>query len=113
MFTIVTGGNYRVFGPQATMIADNNQLAVALLMMLPLANYLRGQVADKRIAHLLLAGMVLTIIAIIGTYSRGAMIGLSRARFFRATSRPQQDFLFRYSWPRRGIDLELHAGTFL
>jgi probable O-glycosylation ligase (exosortase A-associated) len=77
LFTIITGGNFHVLGPPSTIIGDNNQLAVALLMVLPLANYLRGQVADKRIASLLMAGTVLTIIAIVGTYSRGALIGLA------------------------------------
>ena len=76
IFTIVTGGQYRVSGPAATIIGDNNQLAVALLMALPFANYLRSQIADKRIAGLLLAGILLTVISIIGSYSRGALIGL-------------------------------------
>ena len=76
LFTIVTGGHYHVFGPAATIIGDNNQLAVALLMVLPFANYLRGQVADKRIVWILLAGIALTVISIVGSYSRGAIIGL-------------------------------------
>jgi probable O-glycosylation ligase (exosortase A-associated) len=77
LFTILTGGHFHVLGPPSTIISDNNQLAVALLMVLPLANYLRGQVADKRIASLLIAGAVLTVIAIVGSYSRGALIGLA------------------------------------
>jgi probable O-glycosylation ligase (exosortase A-associated) len=76
LFTIATGGHYHVNGPEGTMIGDNNQLATALLMALPLANYLRGQVADRRVSHLLLAAMGLTVIAVVGSYSRGALIGL-------------------------------------
>jgi putative inorganic carbon (HCO3(-)) transporter len=76
IFTIMTGGNFHVYGPPGSIIADNNQLAVALLMTLPFANYLRSQIADKRIAGLVLAGMLLCVIAIIGSYSRGALIGL-------------------------------------
>lgn len=76
LFTIATGGHYIVLGPPGGPIRDNNQLAVALLMALPLANYLRSQVADKRIAWLLRAAIVLSVIAIVGTYSRGALIGL-------------------------------------
>lgn len=76
LFTILSGGHFRVYGPAGTVIADNNQLALALLMALPLANFLRSQVADKRIAFLLMAGMALTVVAIIGSYSRGALIGL-------------------------------------
>lgn len=76
IFTIVTGGNFHVQGPGGTIIADNNQLAVALLMTLPFANYLRSQIADKRISGLLVASILLTVIAVIGSYSRGALVGL-------------------------------------
>ena len=77
LFTIITGGNFHVMGPAGTAIGDNNALAAALLMALPFANYLRGQVADKRIAFVLMVSMILTIIAVVGSYSRGAVIGLS------------------------------------
>jgi probable O-glycosylation ligase (exosortase A-associated) len=82
LFTILTGGHFHVNGPAATQIGDNNQLATALLMVLPLANWLRGQVADKRISLLLMGGIGLTIIAVIGTYSRGALIGLGALGLF-------------------------------
>lgn len=76
LFTIATGGQNHVLGPAGSMINDNNQLAVALLMVLPMANYLRSQSKDKRIRLALLGGMVTTVISVIGTYSRGAFIGL-------------------------------------
>ncbi len=77
LFTIATGGHNHVMGPSGSMIADNNQLAVAMLMTLPLANYLRGQSTDRRARLLLLGGMILTTLAVIGTYSRGALVGLA------------------------------------
>jgi putative inorganic carbon (hco3(-)) transporter len=77
VFTVITGGHNHVYGPDNTIISDNNQLAVALLMSLPLANYLRIQTADKRLKALLLAAIVVTVIAVLGTYSRGAVIGLA------------------------------------
>ena len=76
LFTLLTGGNYRVFGPPDTVIGDNNQLAVALLMVMPLANYLRSQLKNKYLAVLLVLASVATALAILGTYSRGALIGL-------------------------------------
>ncbi|MGH6876652.1 MAG: putative O-glycosylation ligase, exosortase A system-associated [Rhizomicrobium sp.] len=76
IFTLATGGHFHVEGPPETIIADNNQLAVALLMTLPIAYYLRTQTANRLVASGLLAGIVLTIIAILGSYSRGAFIGL-------------------------------------
>jgi probable O-glycosylation ligase (exosortase A-associated) len=59
------------------MINDNNHLAVALLMSLPLAQYLRNQTVDRHVRLALLAGMIVTVIAVIGTYSRGALVGLA------------------------------------
>ena len=75
-FTIATGGHFRVTGPEGTLISDNNLLGVGLLTSLPLANFLRGQVADKRIQIGMMIAMGLTALAIVGTYSRGAFIGL-------------------------------------
>ncbi len=76
LFTIATGGVYHVVGPEDSMIADNNQLAVALLMALPLANYLRRTSANRWISIGLAVAMGLTAIAILGSYSRGAYLAL-------------------------------------
>lgn len=81
IFTIVTGGHNHVLGPSGSMISDNNQLAVAMLMTLPLAHYLRNQSADKRVRMMLLGGMILTALAVVGTYSRGALVGLAALGF--------------------------------
>ena len=77
IFTLISGGGSHVLGPQGTIIGDNNQLALALLMTLPLANYLRGQSANPWIRRLLLVAMGFTVVAILGTYSRGGFIGLA------------------------------------
>jgi probable O-glycosylation ligase (exosortase A-associated) len=77
IFTIISGGGSHVYGPGNTIIGDNNQLALALLMTLPLANYLRTQSAKRWVSLMLLAGMAMTVIAILGTYSRGGFIGLA------------------------------------
>jgi probable O-glycosylation ligase (exosortase A-associated) len=82
LFTLVTGGHFHVFGPPNSMIADNNMLAVALLMTLPLANFLRTQVASRLIAWIFIGCSILTIVAILGTYSRGALIGLAALGVF-------------------------------
>jgi putative inorganic carbon (HCO3(-)) transporter len=76
IFTILNGGTNRVFGAENTIIGDNNQLALALLMALPLANYLRRHSANRYISWALGGGMVLTLLAVVGTYSRGAFIGM-------------------------------------
>lgn len=76
LFAIMTGGNFRVWGPPDSIIGDNNQLATALLIALPLMNYLRLQSAHSVIRKGLVAAMVLTLIAVLASYSRGALVGL-------------------------------------
>jgi putative inorganic carbon (hco3(-)) transporter len=77
LFTIATGGSYRVFGPPSTIIGDNNQLALALLMALPLMEYLRTTVSSWWISQILLGSMVLMGASILGSYSRGAYIAMA------------------------------------
>ena len=77
LFTIATGGRYKVWGPESTIIGDNNQLALALLVTLPLAGYLRLRVSSKPLSVLLGISIVLTAISIIGSYSRGAYIAMA------------------------------------
>jgi len=76
-FVLATGGNYVVFGTAAGNLADQNQLALALAMVLPLLNYLRLHSADPWVRRGLLIAMVLSVFAIVGTYSRGGLIGLA------------------------------------
>jgi len=76
LFTIMTGGKYRVWGPDDTFIADNNSLALALIVILPLLQYLRTTVTNRWVNLGLLGSMALTIVSILGSYSRGALVGL-------------------------------------
>ncbi len=81
LFTLVTGGHAHVLGPSQSIIGDNNQLALALLMCLPLANYLRLHSEKKWVRFLLLASMVIVFISILGSYSRGAYLALLALAF--------------------------------
>lgn len=76
IFTIINGGSYRIFGPAHTMIADNNHLAAAMLVALPLMNYLRLQSRHPIVRQVLLVSIVLSVFAVVGSYSRGALLGL-------------------------------------
>ncbi|CAH1385710.1 putative O-glycosylation ligase, exosortase A system-associated [Candidatus Nitrotoga sp. M5] len=75
IFTILKGGAFRVQGPPGTFIAGNNEMALALLMTIPLIRYLHLQETRKWLKQGLGAAMVLTIIATIGSQSRGALVG--------------------------------------
>lgn len=76
IFTIMTGGAFQVLGPDQTMIADRNHIAVGLLVSLPLMNWLRMQARHHVVRVGLLAAMFLTLLASIGSQSRGALVSL-------------------------------------
>lgn len=75
-FSLLTGGGYRVWGPPDSMVQDNNHLAAAMLITLPLMNYLRMQSAHRGVRTGLWFAMGFTLMAILGTQSRGALVGL-------------------------------------
>lgn len=77
IFTIVKGGVHRVQGPYGTFIAGNNELALALVMTIPLIRYLHLQETNKSIKTALAGGMLLTAIAAFGSQSRGALVALA------------------------------------
>ena len=76
IFSILTGGNYRVYGPPLSIIEDNNQLAAAMLVTLPLMNYLRMHSRHNLVRWALAGAMALTLLATVTSYSRGALLGL-------------------------------------
>jgi len=76
IFAMVTGFQYRIWGPLDTFIADNNALGLALVMIIPLAYYL-WQTSNRRwIRWALLGLMVLCAIAALTTKSRGAFLAI-------------------------------------
>lgn len=77
VFTLAQGGANHVLGPPGSFIADNNALALALCMTLPLMRYLQLHSSSKFARVGLGFGMLFTGIAILGTYSRGGLIGLA------------------------------------
>ena len=75
-FVILTGGVFRLYGPDKSMIADNNDFGLALDMTLPMFFYL-SQTEEKRWVRWSFGVVFLiTILAIFFTYSRGALVGL-------------------------------------
>jgi probable O-glycosylation ligase (exosortase A-associated) len=76
VFTMMTGGGGHVVGPPTSMLVDNNNLALALCMTLPLMNYLRLQAETKLVRTGMLLAMIATTFGALGTYSRGGFIGL-------------------------------------
>lgn len=76
LFTIATGGAHRVLGPPDTIIEDRNHIAVALLFVIPLMNWLRMHSQHAAVRLGLAVSMALTLFAAIGTQSRGALVAM-------------------------------------
>lgn len=81
LFSILTGGAYRVWGPESSFIYDNNHLALALTMVLPLMYYLSTQATMKLMKWGLLGAILLTLGAIMFSYSRGALLACAAMMF--------------------------------
>lgn len=73
----LTGGSGRVLGPAQTLIADNNDFALALVVVIPILNYLRITSVNPIVKLACLMVMLMAVVAIIGTGSRGGFIGLA------------------------------------
>jgi probable O-glycosylation ligase (exosortase A-associated) len=90
VFTILQGGVNHVVGPAASFIADNNALALALCMTIPLMRYLQLHSSRKFLRVALGVSILLTGIAVLGTYSRGGLVALavvSGALFLKSRGR--------------------------
>lgn len=74
IFTLASGGTSHVVGPPFTYIGDNNALALAMVTALPLVWYLRLQAQKKWLRFGITGVAVLTVMAIVGSYSRGALV---------------------------------------
>ena len=88
IFTILHGGQNMVLGPPGSFIEGNTEIALALVMILPLMRYLQLNAANKWIQRGLGIAMLLAGLSIIGSYSRGAFLaGAAMAGFLWLKSR--------------------------
>jgi probable O-glycosylation ligase (exosortase A-associated) len=77
LFTLATGGSYRVWGPEGTYIGGNNEVALALVMVIPLMRYLQLCSKTKWVKNCLIVSMVLCAVAALGSQSRGALLAIA------------------------------------
>jgi putative inorganic carbon (HCO3(-)) transporter len=82
VFTLASGGTFRVWGPSGSFIHDNNALALALLMTIPLMRFLQLQLANRWARWAMTASMVLVAAAVLGSHSRGALLGITAMALF-------------------------------
>ena len=76
VFVFLTGGSYRIYGPAASKIADNNDLGVALTMMVPLLIYLAQRYTHPYLKWPMRGLIGFTVIGDLFTYSRGALLAI-------------------------------------
>ncbi len=74
IFVAATAGSFRVWGPPDSFIGGNNEIALALLMILPFMWYLRSQSSNRWLRHALVIAILLCVLSIISSYSRGAFL---------------------------------------
>jgi len=76
LFGLATGGNFRIWGPPDSFVYDNNDFGLALNMTIPMLFYLPREVKSPRLRKLLWVSFYCSILAVILSYSRGALLGL-------------------------------------
>jgi putative inorganic carbon (HCO3(-)) transporter len=82
LFTLLTGGSYRVWGPPSSVIEDNNAFAVAAVMVVPMLAFLVTQVENKWMKWGLILSIPLSVLASLGSQSRGALVAICAMLLF-------------------------------
>lgn len=77
IFTLMTGGNHRVWGPGG-FIEGNNEIALAIILVIPLIYYISLTAPPnwKWMKRALLVAMGLCAAAALGSHSRGALLAI-------------------------------------
>ncbi|MDA5193588.1 putative O-glycosylation ligase, exosortase A system-associated [Govanella unica] len=84
IFTLLSGGTARVWGPPETFFEDNNQFALAITMLLPLIRYLQLQTTNKYLRWITIGMFITGLFSIFGTQSRGALIAVVAMALYMA-----------------------------
>ena len=82
VFVIFSGGGEGLRGPLSSFISDNNTLALAMVTITPLLVYVTTRAKTKWVKRAAMAMVALTMLAAIGSYSRGALLGTFAMGFF-------------------------------
>lgn len=81
IFTILHGGTYTVWGPAGSTIEGNNELAIALIVVIPLIRFLQTTVSKDWQKIGLTVAMLLCAAAALGSHSRGALLAIVAMAF--------------------------------
>lgn len=76
IWAIMTGGESKVWGPPGSYIEDNNALAVAIIMLVPMMRYLQVTTPYKYVRWGLTCMMLLCCVSALASHSRGALVAI-------------------------------------
>jgi probable O-glycosylation ligase (exosortase A-associated) len=76
-FTIRGGGVERVYGPAGSFIQENNSLALAVVMTIPLLRYLQTEMTNRWLRWGMVGAMILCGFGVLGSQSRGALLAVA------------------------------------
>lgn len=96
VFTVMTGGSYRVWGPEGSFVFGNNEFAVAQITAIPLLRFMQLQVTRKWLNWMLGLMILLCAASALGSHSRGALLalaGMTVVFWWRGTNRPRNGVL--------------------
>jgi probable O-glycosylation ligase (exosortase A-associated) len=82
IFGIRNGGDFRVWGPPDSFVADNNDFGLALNIALPLMFFMAGSESNRKIRLVLRICFFASALVVLLTYSRGALLGIATAMAF-------------------------------
>lgn len=77
IFSLATGGAHSVLGPPETFIAGNTEIGLAIIMVIPILVLLSRHEKRHWVKMGLRTIMVFSVVAVLFTYSRGAVLGLA------------------------------------
>ncbi|TVO50867.1 putative O-glycosylation ligase, exosortase A system-associated [Denitromonas halophila] len=108
IFTLTTGGEFRVWGPPSSLVEGNNELALALIISIPFLYFLAKQATvarefvlvrflpEKWLRRGLMVSILLCAVAVIGSHSRGALlaiVAMAAMMWWRSRSKVSMGFL--------------------
>ena len=76
VFTLRGGGAHLVFGPPQSFIEENNALALAVIMTIPLLAYFYIMSTKRWIRSAIVVSIVLCAASALGSYSRGGLLAI-------------------------------------
>lgn len=77
LFTILTGGGNRVYGPPNSSWGDNTSVSIAMLIVIPIMLAGRHLFTGKGYRNGVIASVIVSFMALLGTQSRGGFVGLA------------------------------------